>query len=90
MRKILGLCLVVGLGLSGCSKSPKSMNAKFSSMDSCLSSIERDSGMSLEVITDKPNDVSGFLRGTKLGFGCQAESTGTSGLVVKGWYGVED
>lgn len=88
MKKIFLLCLMVGL--VGCGKAPQQMSGEFSTMDSCLSAIQKKSGMELDIITDKFGDVSGFLKGTKLGFGCKAESTGTKGLVVNGWYQVED
>lgn len=76
--------------LVGCGKAPQTMSGEFSSMDSCLASIEKKSGYSLEIITDKLGNVSGFLKGTKLGFGCQSEATGTKGLIVRGWYQVEE
>ena len=89
MKKLFLLTFVC-LVLVGCGKATQTMSGEFSSMDSCLLSIEKKSGYSLEIITDKLGNVSGFLKGTKLGFGCQAESTGTKGLIVRGWYQVEE
>ena len=83
---VLGFVLV----LSGCGKAPQVMSAEFSSMDDCLAAIQRNTGEKLDIVTDKFGEVSGFLEGTKLGFGCKAESTGTKGLIVSGWYQVED
>lgn len=88
MKKLLLVGVVIGL--VGCGKAPQSMSAEFSTMDDCLSSIEKKSGYRLDIITDKLGDVSGFLEGTKLGFGCKTEATGTKGLIVNGWYQVED
>lgn len=81
--------VIVLLGLSGCSNT-KSMSAEFETMDDCLSAIKNNSGHELEIITDKLGDISGSLVGTKLGFGCKTEATGTKGLIVKGWYEVNE
>jgi hypothetical protein len=88
MKKVIILATLVGF--VGCGKTPQSMNAEFNSMDNCLSSISKNSGKKLDVVTDKFGEVSGFLEDTKLGFGCKTETTGTKGLVVSGWYQVED
>ena len=88
MKKIIILAALIGL--VGCGKAPQAMSAEFSSMDNCLTAIQRNTGEKLDIVTDKFGEVSGFLEGTKLGFGCKAESTGTKGLIVSGWYQVED
>lgn len=74
--------------LVGCSK-VETMSGEFSTMDGCLSAIENKSGKQLEIITDKLGNISGNLKGTKLGFECKTNATGTKGLVVNGWYQVE-
>ena len=88
MKKIIILAALIGL--AGCGKAPQAMSAEFSSMDNCLAAIQRNTGEKLDIVTDKFGEVPGFLEGTKLGFGCKAESTGTKGLIVSGWYQVED
>ena len=57
-------------------------------MAACLSGIEKSSGQKLQVVTDKPNDVSGFLSNGK-GFGCRKRETGTKGTYFEGWYMVD-
>lgn len=69
----------------------QTMNAKFSSMSKCLKSIEKSSKTSLNIVTDKPEEVSGFLGDSrKLGFACEIKETGTEGTFVNGWYMIEE
>lgn len=69
----------------------QTMNAKFSSMSKCLKSIEKSSKTSLNIVTDKPEEVSGFLGDSrKLGFSCEIKETGTEGTFVNGWYMIEE
>ncbi len=63
------------------------MNAEFRSLSSCLSGIERNTGMKLQIITDKPEIVSGFLSNGKH-FGCKRVISGSKGIYYEGWYGV--
>ncbi len=88
MKKTTSLILL--LSLYGCGKNSQVMSAEFSSMDNCLSAIQRNSGKELEIVTDKLGDISGFLKATKLGFQCKTEATGTKGVVVNGWYQTEE
>ena len=92
--------LLIGCGNSNSDGSPKpkkpktevqTMRAKFSSMSKCLQSIEKSSKTSLNIITDKPEEVSGLLGGnSKLGFACEIKETGTEGTFVEGWYVIEE
>jgi hypothetical protein len=86
MKKIIILAALIGL--SGCSKT-QVMSGEFRTMDSCLTKIQENSGYELDIVTDEFGNISGFLKGTKLGFECKTESTGTKGVVVKGWYQVK-
>ncbi len=46
-------------------------------MSKCLKSIEKSSKTSLNIVTDKPEEVSGFLGDSrKLGFSCEIKETG--------------
>lgn len=63
--------------------------AKFPSMARCLSSIEKETKLSLRPMTDKPDQVSGFLSDTERQFNCEIKQTGTEGTYVEGWYTVE-
>lgn len=85
--KIL-ILLGLFIGLSACSKT-EVMSGEFATMDNCLNAIEKKSGKNLEIVTDKIGDISGNLEGTKLGFECKTNATGTKGIIVKGWYEVE-
>ena len=76
-------------GLVGC-KNNSVMNGKFNSMDDCLTAIKHKTGKEFNVVVDKPENVTGYLLGTKLNFQCEVEETGTQGAIVKGWYEVED
>jgi len=61
------------------------MNAEFYSMRECLQGIKKNSGYELDVVTDKADNVSGFLSNGE-GFGCQKKSTGTKGTYYEGWF----
>ena len=62
------------------------MSAKFGSLSQCLSSIRSNSGLEPKPVTDTPQEVSGFLGGTRRGFACTRKSTGTQGVYWDGWY----
>lgn len=64
------------------------MSAQFRTMAACLSGIKASSGQQLKIVTDKPNEVSGFLFNGK-GFGCQKKESGTKGIYFEGWYMVD-
>jgi len=69
---------------------PSAMNAEFYTISECLEGIKKSSGSkTLKMITDKPNNVSGFLENGD-GFGCKLTSSGTKGTYVKGWYMVRE
>lgn len=61
------------------------MRAEFRTLDDCLAKIKKSSGQELQIVTDKPNEVSGFLANRK-GFACQKKETGTKGTYFEGWY----
>ncbi len=60
-------------------------SGKFSSIKSCLSSLEEETNSTLNIVTDKPGYVSGtFSWGGS--FSCETKATGTEGVYVEGWY----
>lgn len=85
MRTLLALCLTATLGACGkAPELPEIMKGTFSSMRECLSTLERSAGK-LNIVTNRPDEVSGLLeRGG--GFGCKRVETGTSGVVYEGWH----
>lgn len=100
MFKIFTVSLL-GLILLGCGNSESSNNsskskkpktemqiqgAKFSNMPSCLKSIQDKTKLNLKPMTDKPDQVTGFLGDTERQFNCQIKETGTEGTFVEGWY----
>jgi hypothetical protein len=76
------------LGVVACKggKPTELMGGKFSSMQQCLASIRSNTGMALRPVTDTPDEVSGFLQGTKRFFSCTKKSTGTQGTFWEGVY----
>jgi hypothetical protein len=64
-------------------------SAEFRTLQDCLLGIKANSGSKLKIVTDKPNNVSGFLSNDQ-GFGCIEKTTGTKGRYFEGWYMVED
>lgn len=57
---------------------------EFSSMAECLEFIRSDTGEGLNVVNDKPGDVSGLTIPSKLFFRCEVMDTGTKGIFLQG------
>ncbi|MEG2307377.1 MAG: hypothetical protein RR966_14510 [Acinetobacter sp.] len=88
---VMGFVLIAYLLFSSIGNSKtKVMSGEFSTMDNCLNAIEQKTGKRLEIVIDKVGNISGYLGNTKLDFQCETESTGTKGIIVKGWYEAED
>jgi hypothetical protein len=87
--RTLTITLVL-LGVAACKggEPMELMGGKFSSMQQCLSSIQSNTGIPLQPVTDTPDQVSGFLQGTKRFFSCTKKSTGTQGTFWEGVYDV--
>lgn len=67
------------------------MKSQFSSMNKCMKSIKKSSHSSLNIVTNKPEEISGFLgKSNELGFSCAIKETGTDGIFVEGWYMVRE
>jgi hypothetical protein len=64
------------------------MNAEFRTMSECLEGIKKNSKQSLQIVTDKPTEVSGFLSNGQ-GFACQKKESGTKGTYYHGWFMVK-
>ncbi|MCG8485886.1 MAG: hypothetical protein MI756_00285 [Chromatiales bacterium] len=64
------------------------MNAEFRTLKACLSAIEKNGGGPLKIITDKPEEVSGFLSNGE-GFACERKVTGSKGTYYHGWFMVK-
>lgn len=80
------LSLSACIGSSDGGSSSTVMQGKFGSLNQCLSSIRSKSGLEPKPVTDTPQEVSGFLGGTRRGFACTLRSTGTQGVYWEGWY----
>ncbi|MBV5329975.1 MAG: hypothetical protein JZU65_20510 [Chlorobium sp.] len=83
--KFLALTGTLAVFIAGNSYAGEMMQAEFQTMDDCLAKIKKSSGQALEIVTDKPNNVSGFLANRK-GFGCKKKESGTKGTYFEGWY----
>lgn len=86
--KNLAVISCSALLLAACGQSSEVMSGKFSSMDKCLSAVKRNTNASLNIITDKPGEISGKLSNGEH-FSCQTKATGTDGLHVEGWYTIK-
>jgi hypothetical protein len=75
--------------ISGCGKSAEVMSAEFSSMDSCLSSIKRNYGGKLNIISDELGEISGKLSNGE-DFACKTKTSGTKGVYVEGWFTIKE
>ncbi len=58
---------------------------EFPSIQQCLSAIKRNTNQNLQIITDKPTLVSGFLQDGRH-FGCKRIESGSKGTYVEGWF----
>ena len=90
IAKFLSSAGLVSVLLAGCGGSPSEvMNAEFRSLSACLEGIKSNSGQSLNVITDKPDKVSGKLANGET-FACTREESGTKGTYFAGWYTMKE
>jgi len=64
------------------------IGAEFATMASCLSGIKKHSKQSLKIMTDKPDNVSGFLANGK-NFRCHKVVTGSGNAYYRGWYMID-
>ena len=89
MRAATTLLLSV-LVITGCGDGkppPSYRGGETRTLAECLESIKTDSGRSsLDIITDKPDEVSGFFAGSKKPFGCSRKESGTKGVYFEGFY----
>lgn len=77
---------ITSLSMVACGNPSEVMGGKFNSMQHCLSSIKSKTALTLKTVTDKPDDVSGYLGDTNRHFACTKKSTGTEGTYWEGWY----
>jgi len=85
--RLATLALVSAL-LAGCGDSEPTQyrEADHRTLQQCLGWITVRTNSPLDIRTDKPDRVSGRLRGTDRGFGCDQEHTGTKGIYWLGYY----
>lgn len=91
MKKIASIILAISaISLSGCGdgKSKKAKNAEFRTLNQCLEGVKGSARSSLDIVTNRPDEVSGFLSNGE-GFACQKKVSGTKGIYYHGWYGVK-
>ncbi len=82
--------IVVAIVLVACDTGVKYRGGEFRDMRTCLRTIESDSGYKIgEVITDKPNFVSGYLE-NDMHFTCKKKESGTRGVFFEGVYQVSE
>ena len=94
MKKVVlcvGVLLLLGCdgGSSGSSSiglDPIVARGKFPSIKACLGAVTKATDMKLDILRDKPSEVSGYLLGTERSFVCKVKETGTEGTYVDGWY----
>lgn len=94
VKKVLlcvGVLLLFGCdggssGTSSIGREPVIASGKFPSMKACLNAITKATDMQLDILTDKPSKVSGYLLGTQRNFVCEVRETGSEGTYVDGWY----
>lgn len=90
LNKTLVLAGITGLVLAGCGGDPNEVrSAEFRSLNACLEGIKKDSGQSLDIVTDKPENVSGNLSNGET-FSCSKKESGTKGIYYEGWYTLKE
>lgn len=84
--KAAWIAAVAAGAMVACSGGPEKerVGRRFQTMAQCLDFIQQDTGDTLQVITDKPGDVSGTTHRDRLFFRCEARATGTEGLILEG------
>lgn len=84
MRKFM--LAVAAVLLASCSGGPEKerVGRRFQTMAQCLDFIRQDTGDHLQIVTDKPGDVSGKTVRDGLFFRCEARATGTEGIILEG------
>ena len=58
---------------------------KYNTISECVESIRSDTGLSLKIITNSSNQVSGFLSNGQH-FACVQKETETKDTYIDGWY----
>lgn len=79
--------IVAGCGEGG--ESSSTMGGEFGTLQECLQSIRAASGMSLNILTDKPSQVSGTIsnpQGFQGFFSCDRRATGSKGTYYEGTF----
>lgn len=80
---------LIAVFLAACGKPAKLMGAQRATLLECLAMIKSSSGFELNTLIDRPDNVSGYLAGTKRDFACTKEESGTQGVYWDGWFEVE-
>lgn len=83
MNKVI-VIMAIAISLGGCGDPTMNMVAEYRTMSECVDWVQSAAGMQLNIITDKPDEVSGKF-GDKY-FGCNAKQSGTKGNYVEGYY----
>lgn len=87
--RLYALCLAFTVvGCDNIEYEDNTKDAKFASLAECLIGIKSESGLNLEVVTDKPAQVSGALVGGRGFFNCERIITGTQGIYYQGTYSI--
>ena len=63
-------------------------SAEYKNLKDCLEAIKKNTGSTLDIITDQPSQISGFLSNGEH-FGCVEKVTDEKGTYVDGWYTVK-
>lgn len=83
MPLILALVMLVIVGLTMCGSENGGKDwksAEFPTLKTCLDGIKKATDSELNVVTDKPDSVSGRLVRTNGAFMCTMKETGTKGI----------
>jgi hypothetical protein len=91
MKKSIILLSIIALSGCGDNTPPHGMmDGKFETLNKCLLIIKEGSHSDLKILTDKPDEVGGWLsvNGVQqdLAFGCQRKETGTEGVYYYGFF----
>ena len=62
--------------------------ADYNNLENCLEAIKENTASNLEIITNQPSEITGFLSNGEH-FGCVEKVTDEKGTYVHGWYTVK-
>lgn len=85
----IGVFCLSGMLIGSSAWAASVRQAEFRTVNECLAAIEQNTGMSLSIIRNTKEIVTGNLANGQT-FACERTESGTKGIYYKGWFMVND